>query len=52
MTTKVYGFDLFPLCHDMTEILLKVALNTINHKPPVMMNFGDTCFSIWFLTKT
>ena len=42
MTTKVYGFNFFPLYHDITEILLKVALNTINHIPPVVMCFGDT----------
>jgi hypothetical protein len=25
-------------CHDITEILLKVALNTINHKPNQIIN--------------
>jgi len=41
MTTKVYGFNFFQWCRDIAETLLKVALNTIKHKPPVVMRFGD-----------
>ena len=37
--------------HDITEILLKVALNTINHKPLFCVFISSTMYTFWLPKK-